>query len=248
MKAFPSKCFESWSDELRSRSDRVRNLIGSAHWLSDGHHKEELFRQFLGRHLPSRFRITRGFIVTSEAQNNISREIDILITDSESELPWFLEGNLIVTPPGAALAQIHVKTRFGLKELTDVLESGTVNNSVFKSVSGSHLWFGAVFFSKETGSTGEFQDLWKRAVCKIRRQKGQLSLPDCVAVIDGPVFLLRSSQHSVAISGYDCQKTSPAVFLANLYDSLAAPKRTKRGEWFQMLTRTEAPKLFNQQF
>jgi len=30
----------SWSDELVSRANRVRMLIGDAHWLSDGHHKE----------------------------------------------------------------------------------------------------------------------------------------------------------------------------------------------------------------
>lgn len=43
---------ESWSNELIARASRVRQLIGSRHWLSDGHHKEMLVREFLKRYLP----------------------------------------------------------------------------------------------------------------------------------------------------------------------------------------------------
>lgn len=42
MEPEPCKCFESWSEDLKSRSDRVRRLIGDAHWLSDGHHRTPL--------------------------------------------------------------------------------------------------------------------------------------------------------------------------------------------------------------
>ncbi len=93
MKAEPGECFESWSDELMSRSERVRKLIGPVNWLSDGHHKEELIRQFLLRHFSPRFRITRGFIYASEG-NRVSREIDVMVSDSEGEMPWFAEGDL----------------------------------------------------------------------------------------------------------------------------------------------------------
>lgn len=84
----PLACLESWSDELLSRASRVRNLIGDAHWLSDGHHKEELVRAYLVRHLPKAYRISRGFICSTDAKTRVSPEIDVLITDEAAELPW----------------------------------------------------------------------------------------------------------------------------------------------------------------
>ena len=92
-------CLESWADELLSRALRVRNLIGDAHWLSDGHHKEEIVREYLVRHLPQSLRVTRGFVCSTDADTRVSPEVDVLITDQESELPWFAEVALIITPP-----------------------------------------------------------------------------------------------------------------------------------------------------
>lgn len=146
MKAEPGECFESWSDELMSRSERVRKLIGPVHWLSDGHHKEELIRQFLLRHFSPRFRITRGFIYASEG-NRVSREIDVMVSDSEGEMPWFAEGDLIIAPPSSVCAQIHIKTEFNVPELVDVMSSGAHNRQICDA-SKTGPWFGAVFFAK----------------------------------------------------------------------------------------------------
>lgn len=93
MKRDPVACLESWSDELLSRSQRVRRLIGDAHWLSDGLHKEELIREFLARYLPPTLRVSRGFIVPADHELSVSGEIDVLITDTKTEPPWFSEGN-----------------------------------------------------------------------------------------------------------------------------------------------------------
>jgi len=38
----------SWAAELGARQNRVRMLIGDAHWLSDGHHKEAILRESSG--------------------------------------------------------------------------------------------------------------------------------------------------------------------------------------------------------
>ena len=48
------------SQELEARAQRVRTLIGDAHWLSDGNHKEALLREFLRRYLPPELVITMG--------------------------------------------------------------------------------------------------------------------------------------------------------------------------------------------
>ena len=254
MQANLAQCFESWSEELKSRSDRVRNLIGSVHWLSDGHHKEEILRQFLIRHLSTRLRITRGFIRPSDPPELVSREIDALITDSEGELPWFAEGNLIIAPPSAALAQIHVKTKFNVEELTDVFKSGAHNDYVFKSaISNRDLWFGAIFFSASNATTQEKQrDIWKKAAKKFYLGSSDPQrFPDCVAIIDGPVFLGHKSSvtgQEQGVRAYNCGNASTAVFLSHLYDSITFEGKdlTRRGEWFRMITQVCKGPVFSQ--
>jgi len=256
--ADPIRCFESWSDELKSRSDRVRKLIGSAHWLSDGHHKEDLVRQFLCRHLPPRFRVTRGFLCTSDEKNHVSREIDIMVTDSEGELPWFSEGNLVITPPASALAQIHVKTKFDVRELADVLVSGAFNHRVFNSsVSASRLWFGAIFFDSSGAITSEvMRRVWQRGIKKASKTTSFniADLPDCVAILDKVIFLPDKNpanwkKGKAEVRAYDCGKAAPAIFLSHFYESMVPTNPSKRrGEWFRMISKISNSVLFREGF
>ena len=43
---------KSWSAEIKSKANRVRDLIGDVHWLSDGNHKETLIRAFIRSYVP----------------------------------------------------------------------------------------------------------------------------------------------------------------------------------------------------
>lgn len=243
MKRNSKQCLESWADELRSRNARVRDLIGDAHWLSDGHHKEELIREFLAKYLPARFRINRGFISTAFPDEPPSGEIDILISDTESEIPWFLEGNLSIVPPRSAVAQIHIKTEFNTKELADVLLAGSKNQEVREiSDSTPPIWFGAFFFQMKRAKTAvTYQAIWDSAK-RSAKSKGlkKLHIPDCVAIIDGPIFLtkLEDSNAHPSLAAYECGALSPAIFLNVLYDSLPLVGRdiARRGEWFQFLS------------
>jgi hypothetical protein len=247
MEPEPGKCFESWSEELKSRSDRVRRLIGKAHWLSDGHHKEDLVRQFLQRHLAPRLRVTRGFICGSDVELGVSREIDVMVTDSEADIPWFFEGNLIIAPSSAVIAQIHVKTKFDVNELSDVLVSGAHNQAVFEAtISGRQLWFGAVFFdSGSARSVEQWKRIWVSAIAKIPKniRVGSSSFPDCIAIVDGPAFLVdkpanNSTVKQLSIRYFECGKAAPAVFLSHLHESIALPGKdsTRRGDWFRIVS------------
>lgn len=255
MESNPRDCLESWAQELKSRSDRVRNLIGNAHWLSDGHHKEDILRQFLVRHLPARLRVTRGFMRSSEVTDGVSREIDVMISDSESELPWFAEGGLIIAPPSSVLAQIHVKTEFAARELTDVLLSGARNQQVFDaSVSNRSLWFGAVFFSASAAKTPDQQKLvWRNAVKEAKKAGVSKSqLPDCVVIVEGPAFLpdkgVSRTDGQFSIRAFDCGAAAVAIFLSHVYDSipLQGKDSTRRGEWFRMVTHVCNGTLFTE--
>src|SRR4051812_43930803 len=86
---------ESLALELRASMDRVRHLIGEAHWLTDGEHKESVLRQVLRTRLPDSTAVGRGFVCypadelpvegehstdTQRREPVTSRQVDILIT------------------------------------------------------------------------------------------------------------------------------------------------------------------------
>lgn len=251
MKSDRTHCFASWGLELKARCNRVRDLIGDAHWLSDGHHKEELFKQLLVRHLPSRFRIGRGFMCPSDPREGVSREIDIMISDSESGLPFFSEGGLVIAPPSSVVAQVHVKTEFKVPELLDVITSVERNLSIFTScVSNRSLWSGAVFFSRQHAATSsKIQNIWETAISQGRKRGYALSqLPDCVIIVDGPAFLAEPptaiKSKSLRLRMFNCDGTSPAIFLNHLFDSLSLTARdlTRRNEWYEIISQIHKEK------
>ncbi len=255
-------CLESWSEELLSRAERVRRLIGNAHWLSDGHHKEELVRQFLSRHLPPSLRISRGFICPPENDLRVSSEIDVLITDTWTEMPWFTEGNLIIAPPSCVLGQLHVKTEFDVDGLTDVLSSGARNQKIVTdSVSRQIPWFGAIFFThSKPKKPKRLKEVFRKAILKASNGGSDVPtrerFPDCVAVVGGPVFLADkrttegAPRDQIRIRVFDGANLSPAVMLVHLFDSIQLPGRdlARRGEWVQLLASAEIPSLFSEPF
>lgn len=192
--------------------------------------------------------MTRGFVCPAESEIRVSPEIDILITDSQSELPWFLEGSLAIVPPSSARGQIHVKTELGKTELADVLESSlAVQESCVALGRSAFLWCGAVFFPAEPKPATEYEELLKKVVANFVDSKpkelGYSTLPDCLAVVGGPVFITdkQKDQHhalrSVTLRSFDCGRLSVAVLLSHFYDSLEQHGRDlkRRGEWVRML-------------
>lgn len=113
----------SWSNELNSRADRVRNIIGDRHWLSDGYHKEAIVRDFLKRYLPVHLMIGTGFIKTSVPEDLCSPEIDILICDWSLHPAIFNESDIQIVPPASVIAYIQSKSSFSSSTLNYGLEN-----------------------------------------------------------------------------------------------------------------------------
>jgi hypothetical protein len=242
-------CAESWADELLSRASRVRQLIGDAHWLSDGFQKEDIVREFLRRHLPQSLRISRGFVCPTDAGSAVSPEVDILITDTESELPWLVEGGLAIVPPSSVVAQIHVKTTFKAENVLDVFRSShAVYRSCEKHKALDTIWSCGVFFEPAFDGVAEryvehFENCVSRFLAENATDRLARHLPDCIAVINGPVLLTSKDalkgdpKGTVTMRLFDCGKLSIAVLLTNLYDSIQRRGRdlTRRGEWVQVV-------------
>ena len=103
---------KSLSDELAANANRVRDLIGDAHWLSDGHHKERLLAGTMARHLPRRFAVTTGFLLDRHATSSCSREQDILVLDLWRHPLLFGTAELSITYSISAVASVSVKSQF----------------------------------------------------------------------------------------------------------------------------------------
>ena len=97
---------QSIAYELVATKDRIRNLIGDAHWLTDGEHKEAVLRRTIRDHIAGDLQVGRGFVCGEQGS---SRQIDVLIA-CRSKPVLFQDGELLLVTPDAVAAIIEVKT------------------------------------------------------------------------------------------------------------------------------------------
>lgn len=115
VKMNPEAYFKDLSTELQSVQNRVRHLIGDAHWPSDGAWKESALRSIIRGYLPSSVSVGTGFVLTP---NGPSTQIDILIYDDTAPV-LFRDGDFVVITPDSVRAVVEVKTslsRDGVKK------------------------------------------------------------------------------------------------------------------------------------
>ena len=67
---------ESITNELDAVRNRVRDLIGDAHWGEEGRYKEEILKKTLRKFLPNNVSVGTGFVTTVA---DISKQLDIII-------------------------------------------------------------------------------------------------------------------------------------------------------------------------
>jgi hypothetical protein len=140
----------SLASELLSQASRVRDLIGGAHWLTDGHHKEFLLIDLLHRHLPSGMVAARGFVIDPNDEAVCSREQDILVVDTTAEGPVFHQGGVVIALPRTVRAAVSVKTT--CKKETVVESVGNLNSLrsvVARHVPARSVWCGSYYFEPD---------------------------------------------------------------------------------------------------
>lgn len=98
--------YESLSAEMMAVKNRVRELLGSKHWLTDGEHKETVLRQAIRRIAPRNMAVGRGFIASPAYT---STQIDVLVYDERYPV-HYQDGDLFIIPPAACRAVIEVKS------------------------------------------------------------------------------------------------------------------------------------------
>lgn len=109
-----TKQFKSLTQEFLSLRDRVRFMIGSQHWLTDGEWKEAVLRSILRRHLPENIEPVRGFVLYpaggSPPAVRATNQVDVLLYDN-SKPALFRDGDLVFVTPDAAPGLIEVKSK-----------------------------------------------------------------------------------------------------------------------------------------
>lgn len=110
---------KSLSEELNALKNRIRSLMDTPHWLTDGEWKESVLRSVLRRHLPSTVEVGRGFIFTPE---KCSKQIDILIYDRSQPI-IFRDGDLVFVTPDAVLGIIEVKSTATMEKVGEAIDS-----------------------------------------------------------------------------------------------------------------------------
>lgn len=227
----PSAYLESWAQELEARAKRVRNLIGDAHWVSDGSHKEALLREFLRRYLPSGLVIANGFVRSPSAENNCSPEIDVLVADPRVHPPLFAEGDLQIVPPTCVVAHVEVKTTFSVANLDSALANISKTQRVIsKYADSSRVWRCICFYSIPESRTASsvietiaqsIQSLFANLDSSITNEVRWHCLPTCIATVSSHlVFLELDAINSLKLRLFKLGSLSLSCALADLFSSV----------------------------
>jgi hypothetical protein len=241
----PIGYLKSIADELTVQANRVRDLIGRAHWLSDGHHKEYLLTGLLNRHLPSGLAIGRGFVVDPSDHDACSKEQDILVVDAARDAPLFSQGGLLIAFPQAVVAAISVKTRLDRPELIGTWKGLRSLRKVCHAAGHPGPWTAGLFF--ETGEAVE-KDPTKVygmvAECIASQPWPDEAVPGpellvtphglaykCVAYTD-----IASGVRDTRIFGYDCGGAATGLLVALAAQEVAAVRGHPRSEFADFLS------------
>jgi hypothetical protein len=112
--------FDEVSKQMRSDLEKARSAIEKHSGLK-GASFEETFRTFLRGYLPKSLDISTGILV--DAYGSVSRQLDVVISDSAKTPIFYSSGDLRVIPIECAYAVIEVKAHLDAGELNGVFQN-----------------------------------------------------------------------------------------------------------------------------
>jgi hypothetical protein len=206
----------SWSDQLHSASDQVRHLIGDRHWLSDGRHKERLLADFLSAHLPAVCSVAGGFVFPILKPGNVSREVDILVTDKQRSAALLASRDLVIVPPSGLVAHVHVKSDLTKQTFDDAL--GTAE-TVMKTIppSGTRTPFAALFFFTQSKPLRQnFFSSFRGRIAELLNEKRSSGFAVCAGRNLFAVGKPAVDGKRARLVVFELEKLAAGAFLANV--------------------------------
>lgn len=169
--------YRSLSQELAAVKSRVRQLIQTNHWQTDGEWKESVLRSVLRRHVPSTVGVGRGFIV---GPRQASSQIDVLLYDTSFPL-LHQDGDLVFITPDAVRGIIEVKSTLRTDELTETLTKLADNAELLRD-GAKRIFLGLFAYEHVLGINGRnrlFSALQDVAVGQRRRAVNHICAGSC---------------------------------------------------------------------
>lgn len=224
MKSNRARFARSLGGELMAQANRVRDLIGSRHWPSDGFHKEFLLRAVFERHLPPAAIVSHGFVI-DPVDDEVSREVDLLILSADGDGLPFHQGELSIVFPASVLAALSIKTACSRDTMADVVANLMSVEAVWRLAQGRAApWLGAFFFDVDELRIGTFIELFSSELEKVKLRPiplspaGDVCVPACAVTLGGLVCLtdvvMDGGRRRLRIRGLRVGEAGPAAFFA----------------------------------
>ena len=112
---------EDVANEMSRQSTAIRRDF-SQHRLSAGENRQDLVENFLLSHLPERFGVSSGFVVSHDGM--FSNQADLVVVDKKNNAPLYGNNRNKLWPAEAVYALIEVKTKLDAANLTDSVSKG----------------------------------------------------------------------------------------------------------------------------
>jgi hypothetical protein len=217
------------SRELLTIKDRVRNLIGDAHWGEEGRYKESILKNVISRFLPRNLSIGTGFIINMEREQlKRSSQIDIIIYDNSYPL-LFNEGDFIITIPESVRALIEVKTSIASGDIIEIISKATENAMLAPKSS-----FNGVFAFEKKGIKIKRSKLNSNLIQALNESKGvvnHLCLGENVFIKYWKSGEKYEYFDNDVYSFYNIHELAFSYFISNLIESVA-PEKVVDKSWF----------------
>lgn len=208
--------YKSLGKELEAVKDRVRSLIGDAHWGEDGRYREAVLKNVISKFLPKNYSIGTGFVINEKKE--ITKQIDIIIYDDTSPV-LFSEGDFVVVLANTVKAIIEVKSSIkSTNSLIEIIKTCEENAKKIESnwalnqkmFNGIFCYNSNLSFEILESSLGDF---FHFSTCRIFSKVNNISLGN-------KTFLHLWEYSPFSLRGYELSDLSFAYFISNLLTAL----------------------------
>ncbi|OHX38467.1 hypothetical protein BJL95_09220 [Methylomonas sp. LWB] len=127
--------------EMRVKSTSIRRDFATHH-LSAGENREDLVRAFLTEHLPKRFGVESGMVISHEGR--FSNQADLVVVDALNNSPLYGTSRNQLWPVEAVYSLLEIKTTLSPTELKDSIAKGrrfkTLQRRFFEAGQGQRVF------------------------------------------------------------------------------------------------------------
>lgn len=231
---------KSINKELEVVQDRVRNLIGSAHWGEEGKFKEAVLKNVISRFLPKNYSIGTGFVLTNDKE--LSTQIDIIIYDNTFPL-LFSQGDFVIVTPDSVCAIIEVKTKIdSISELKSYMNKLTANAHLIEKQSNGlpKLTFVGIFSYENGISERTLKERYSDLVPLVDQQR----LVNVNHVSLGKDYFIKYWDERKGLEGYKLENLSFSYFIFNIFVSFDPARGLHNDRLFFVYPNKEGFKIF----